>query len=215
MILYDPLHGDAWTRPIRWMPRTCFLMTKLGSNVPGEVTGARERLAMVLADHQMHLVDAESSVTGRDILLKIWQYMIAVPVGIAIVYRGIPRRTLGNVFFELGLMAALGKETVVVRMGNAAMPSDFVRTEWINYDDRFEEKLAGYLRSLSLRAEYFGVMAEQLERDALLAIDCYRRAFLLTGEPGYKTKAKRIYRAARLDERARDSIEVLMASFCV
>ena len=151
---------------------------------------------------------------GRDFLLKIWSLAVAAPVGIAFVHDGISSKTLANVFYELGWMQAYGKETLVIRVGDAEIPSDFVRTEYVNYDGNFERRTRAFFRQLEERADYYVTMADQLERNPLLAIDFLRRAYLLTGDGKLRTRAKRIFDDAGLGERAKNSVEQLLMSFC-
>lgn len=160
------------------------------------------------------VIDAESVTTGREFLLKIWEMAVAVPVGVAIVHEGIKPQTLANVFYELGWMQAYGKETLVIRVGDVEIPSDFVRTEYINYDASFEQKLTAFFQSLQKRAEYYVTFADQVERNPLLAIDYLRRAFLLTNKAGLKTRARKIQKEAGLEHRAKNSVEMHLMSFC-
>lgn len=214
MILYQPSNGDATSAPVDMRPRTCFLMTRLRPQVPEEVLEARTELRDVLLEHDLDLVDAESRTTGKDFMLKIWQLFISVPVGIAIVYQNMPSKTMANIFYELGWMEALGKEVVVIRIGSAPIPSDWVRTEFIVYDDRFRERIRAFVRSLRERAAHFEHMAELLEKDPLLALDYYRRAYLLTGEERPREMARRVLAATELGERAKNSVEQCLARFC-
>lgn len=213
-MLYHPTSGNAHTFPVRFRPRTCFVMTKLGKTAPPEVTAVRDDTRRILGSRAYEVTDASSRKTGKDILVKIWDQILAVPVGLAVVYAGIPSSTLANVFFELGLMAALGKETLVIRVGEADIPSDFVRTEWLQYNEDFESGLNRFVDELYERAEFFGIMADSLDKDALLAIDYCRRAYLLTGAECYREQARALFCGSGLDKRPKDSVEVLLAAFC-
>lgn len=93
------------------------------------------------------------------------------------------------------------------------MPSDLVRTEYINMDARFTQSFGDFLYSLRERAEYYETLADLLEANPLLAIDYLRRAYLLTGAVRLRRRARRIFADSDLDERARDSVERLMVTF--
>ena len=62
--------GDPHTRKIDYRPQTCFLMTQLGGTVPPEVDAMRRALGSVLDTHGFKLIDANSTITGRDFLTK-------------------------------------------------------------------------------------------------------------------------------------------------
>lgn len=213
MIPYRPTDGDAQTTPASIRPRTCFLMTKLGEAIPDSCQTIRTDVERILNDHAIECIDANSATTGRDFLLKIWDLIVSVPLGIAIVYDGIPPKTLANIFYELGWMHALGKETLLIKTVGVEIPSDFVRTEYVAYDERFESHLRGYLQYVQAQAEYYAIVAEPVENNPLLAIDYYRRAYLISGNPKLKEWAGRVLAKAGLGKRAKNSVELLLAGF--
>ena len=86
-----------------------------------------------------------------------------------------------NVFYELGLLHALGKETLIVKPPGVEVPSDFVRTEYIDYDRKAAPKLRRYLDQMFLQAGHYETMADQLGGNPGLAIDYLKRAYLITG----------------------------------
>ena len=89
------------------------------------------------------------------------------------------------------------------------MPSDFVRTEYVGFDANF----AAYLNTLREQAEHYELIADQLERNPVLAIDYLKRAFLITGDEGLRAKARGVLGHAGLDDRAENSVEQLAAAF--
>lgn len=48
-------------------------------------------------------------------------------------------------------MQAYGRETAVVRIGQPALPSDFVRTEYIHADGRLESRLRSLMKDIAQR----------------------------------------------------------------
>lgn len=213
MILYDLTNGDPHTRKIDYRPRTCFLMTQLGGTVPPEVDEMRRDLRGVLDTHGFDLIDANSTITGRDFLTKIWNMLIAVPLAVAVVHKRMRQKTLWNVYYEIGVAQALGKETIIVKGKGVSVPSDFVRTEYIEYDDGFSEKAGRFMEGIKDRARYYEEMAELLHQNPLLAIDYLRRAYLINGRGDCQARAKGILDGLSLEGRARDSVEMLLAEF--
>ena len=213
MILYNPLDGDALTSSVVSHPRKCFLMTRLGKPIDPEVTRIRNQIVSVCKAHRFSVIDASSQVTGRDFLLKIWRQIASTPLAIGVCHESIAPRTQANIYYEMGVAQALGKETLLVKSRKAEVPSDFVRTEYVVFDNRFDERLSAYLRSLSEQAEHYEIVAAQLDRNPILAIDYLRRAFLITGDARLRDRAQEIVAAAVLDQRAKNSVELLAASF--
>lgn len=213
MILYRLTDGDSHTGRINYRPRTCFLMTQLGGSIPSEVSNIRKDLHKILSRRDFNLVDANSVITGRDFLQKIWDMLVAVPLAVAVVHEEMPTKTQCNIFYEIGIAQALGKETIVIKTQKAEVPSDFVRTEYIEYDGHFEEKIDKYLNGLSERADYYELMAEQLQENPLLAIDYLRRAFLISCQEQCSEQAKKILSTLSLEGRTGNSVEILLAKF--
>lgn len=213
MIYYRPTDGDPLTSSPARRPRTCFLMTQLGEPIPSELAEIRTAIEKVLAGRGFTVLDAESLITGRDFLVKIWELVVSVPLGIAVVHEEMSPKTLGNIFYELGLMQAYGKDTLVIKTKGAGIPSDFVRTEYLEYGTAFERKLGAYMDGLAERAVYFSQMADLLENNPLLSIDFLRRSYLISADEGLRARAAAIVAGAGLEKRARNSVEVLAASF--
>ena len=213
MIFYRPTDGDVHVAPLQWRPRTCFLMAPMTEPLPEEVVATKRRVTAALRRAGFGIVDAASATTGKDYLLKIWFLAVSCRVGVAIVHEGIRPETMANIFYELGLMQAYGRETVVIRVGNVKLPSDLVRTECIALNRDFTRRFKAFVRSLEDRAGYYLVLADQLEKNPLLAIDYLRRTYLLTGKAALRRLAKQIFENAGLGSRSRDSVERLLASF--
>jgi hypothetical protein len=188
-------------------------MAAMGRSIPADVLSAKRRVSTALRRARFSIIDAASVTTGKDYLLKIWKLALSCPIGIAIVHEGIRSETMANIFYELGWMQAYGKETVVIKIGDVKLPSDLVRTEYINMDARFTPSLRDFLNSLRERAEYYKTLAGLLEANPLLAIDYLRRAYLLTGTVALRRRATQIFKESGLDDRARDSVERLMITF--
>lgn len=213
MIYYRPTDGDPLTSSINYLPRTCFIMTSLGTNITPEIAEIRAKLKTSLRKHSINEIDANSKLTGRDFLLKIWGMVIAVPLGIAIIARRMSPRTLANIFYEIGLFQAYGKETLVIKTKDAKIPSDFVRTEYLEYNKNFNTKVDQFLKHFFTQPGHFEIMAKGLASDPLLAIDFYRRAYLITGDRGYRAKARVIFNKSAIKTRAPDSVEMLLMNF--
>jgi len=213
MIRYNPMDSDPSTVPIKYLPKTCFVMSQLREPVPESQIVIRQRLSEFLKAHDYAEIDADSSLTGRDFLVKIWTMVFQVPIGVAIITRQTTRRSLANIFYELGLLQAYGKETLVIKTRDTSVPADFVRTEYLTFNDDFEARLNKYFTFIASLGEHFDMMAEQLQNDPLLAIDYLRRAFLITGDVSYREKAQLLYSKSRRRRRATNCVENLLINF--
>jgi len=213
MIIYSPTDGDALTTSIKSAPRHCFLMTRLGKPVPDMVKEIGQEVKKCCINANYTVIDAGAKITGRDFLTKIWKMIASSPLAVGVVHEDIVPATQANIFYELGVAQALGKETVIVKSPKATIPSDFIRTEYIPFDLNFRSHFSQYLDVLSDQAEHYELVADQLDRNPILALDYLRRAFLITGNSDLKEKAKSLVKNAGLQERATNSVELLAAEF--
>lgn len=213
MIIYNPLDGDALTSTIPSNPRHCFLMTRLGHPVPETVASIRDVVTELCNNNDFEVIDASSRVTGRDFLLKIWRLIASAPLSIGICHEEIPESTQANIYYEIGIAQALGKETLLIKSPGAKVPSDFVRTEYVEFNDEFRVNFSAYLISLSEQADHYELVADQLDRNPILAIDYLKRAFLISGEERLREKAQEVLNRAELNDRAKNSVEQLAAAF--
>lgn len=213
MIIYRPTDGDVHDKPIIIRPRSCFIMTQLGGTISLDIIEIRNVIERVLKKCDYRIIDANSKTTGKDFLLKIWQLSMSAPIGIAIIDGNMSSQTMANIFYEIGWMQSLGKETIIVKTPDVKIPSDFVRTEYIEYNDSFEEQLTKYFDEIIEIASYYAILAKQVENNELLAIDYYRRAYLITKEDTYLNAIRTLMTNWNVDKRSKKNIEFLHCAF--
>jgi len=177
------------------------------------VNDIRQSVTKCCRGYEYQVIDAGSRVTGRDFLVKIWKMIASVPLAVGVVHEKIPAKTQANIYYELGVAQAMGKETVIVKSPDAEVPSDFIRTEYIPFDDEFEDRFDAYLVSILDQADYYEILGDQLDRDPILAINYYKRAYLIKGDENLKQKVSRLLETSGLEERAANSVEHIAASF--
>lgn len=207
MIFYDPVQGDVLTRQIVYRPQTCFVMTKLGTPVPKEIQNIRRTLEKYLKQAGYTAIDANIAIRGKDFLMKIWELILSVPLGIAIISKDLSPYTLANIFYEIGLLQAYGRETLIIKTPDSFVPSDFVRTEYVEYNRSFGKKISSFLRGLKEQAEYYATAGELLEENPLLSIDYLRRAYLITGDQKYKKEAQVLEKDVSFDKQTSSTLK--------
>ncbi|MGH7583993.1 MAG: hypothetical protein ACREL5_12285 [Gemmatimonadales bacterium] len=167
----------------------------------------------LLTKSRFRTIDAGEVTTGRDYLAKIWELLISCPVGVAIVHEDIAPMTMANIYYELGILDALGRESIVVAVGSPELPSDLGRTEHIPTGRGFDRRFTNFIASLEHRSTYYRTMANNLERNPLLAIDLLRRASLLSEDTALNTEARKVWAAHATADRAKGAVEMLMLAF--
>ena len=115
MIVYSPINGEVLANPITFYPQNAFIITKLWEPIPQELIAIRSALKKELNNINFIEIDASSLMTGGDFLDKIWKTILGVPLGIVILTEGMPQNTIANIYYELGMMDALWKETLIIK----------------------------------------------------------------------------------------------------
>jgi len=187
-------------------------MTQLGLPLPSKLEEIRKDLSKELVKRDFSELDANSYIKGKDFLSKIWRQVLGVPMGIAIITEEMKLTTISNIFYEIGVLNALGKETIVVKTKGVDIPSDFIRTEYIEYDDRFKTKVNKFLDQIDELADHYDLMGNALEANPVLTIDYYKRAYLISGKSVYFKKIKKIQRIETFDYQTRFGIKNFLAT---
>ncbi len=214
MILYDPLGGFVASGKITSKSRHCFLMTRLGKPISPKIQALNKKITQICKDKNYAVIDASSIVTGRDFLAKIWKTIAAVPLAVAVLHEDMSEETRANIYYELGVAQAMGKETVVVKSPGVNMPSDFVRTEYIPYDKNFTNNFKSYLKNMiDDVAPSYELMGDQLEKNPVLSLDYYRRSFLISGDEKLRRKARQLIKDNDFNLRSKNSIEATLSNF--
>jgi hypothetical protein len=200
MIHYRPIDTEVFTENIDYNPRTCFILTKLGDPIPPKVRKIKKSVLKQLTNHAFNNLDANYFVTGGDFLLKIWKIILSVPFGVAIITEELEQGTLCNIFYEVGLLNALGKHTIVVKSPELIIPSDFIRTEYIEYKRGFVKNFNKFLKTMESLPNYYDNISDQLEgANAISALDYLRRAYLISGDSNFQDKADNLLESIELD----------------
>jgi len=208
MIIYSPNTGNPFEEGIKYQPRSCFILTQLGGTLPPQLKSIRKRLKKELRERDIKEIDAHSLVTGRDFLEKIWRQILSVPMGIAILCKDMQSTTVANVFYEIGLLDSLGKETLVIRTKDYDIPSDFIRTEYITYGRGWASKLNQFFNNVFEQEKHYLTMSELTDNDPILSIDFLRRAYLISARREYINKAKDVFEKNRTSINRYNSFQI-------
>ena len=152
----------------------------------------RKTVEKYLKNHKFEIIDASSKVTGRDFLLKIFELILSVPLGIALISENLNSTTIANIFYEIGLLQALGKETLIIKTEESNVPSDLVRTEHIEYDRKFKNKINKYIKTYIELAGHYELLGCELIKNPITSIDYLKRSHLMTGKSNARNKINKI-----------------------
>lgn len=212
MIIYSPHDGTVLTDSINYKPRTCFIMTKLGKETSGDLKKIRRSIKGILKEKKIREIDASSKINGKDFLLKIWRQILEVPMGVAILHKGMSASTIGNIFYELALMDSLGKETVIIKTPDFKVPSDFVRTEYISFGKNFNKDFKLYLKNIFETSKHYEKMSELMVANPVLSLDYLKRAYLISGNKKLLRIANEVFKRNVFDKQSEFAIKNFLSN---
>ena len=175
------------------------MMRQLGE--PPEIDQQMSAVATQVFDNSgISVLDASSSVGGKDFLERILGLIRGVGFVAALFSDSTRRTAFANISLELGFAAMCGKPLIIIKSKGAEAPSDLTRTDYIEYDpddlENFTDKLRRAIDEISALADFerakLEVALEADQMDCAIAFERARRAFLLTGEREYVDHAQTI-----------------------
>lgn len=188
-VLFSPASEELLGAPKHLFIRSAFLICQQ-SDVPIADRDMMEVVSATLNSQNINSVDAANFRRTGDYLSKILEQIRGVGFCIAIYSEGTRHKTLANIFLEIGMALLLGKPVVLVKTQQAIVPSDLVRSEYIQYDGD-DRKLGLELEqtiknSVLDTADYLCTLAEIAEDadspDFELAFQRYSQALLMNGD---------------------------------
>jgi hypothetical protein len=199
-IIFSPVDGAELDTPYIPRPRHAFLMLHAGETVAPLERQMIQDVRTTLGHLNFQAIAAtEVSGTG-DFLGKIVDLVRGCGFGVAVYSDQTPAKTLGNIFFEVGISHLLGKPVQLLIAGADPTPSDFVRTEWLRYepDQRDASLLALQERFLAIerQAEFYFKLGEVgLEADTIdfeMTAERFKQAVLIGNHPSARRRLAEI-----------------------
>ena len=172
------------------------------------VNSAEQTMARIVSEELgmrgFAAVTAADVPRTSDFLHKIIDLIRGSGFSIAIFSDRTPARTLANIFFEVGMALVFGKPVPLVWTGrnprSSAVPSDFVRTEWIRYvvgeEDRLRCDMGRAIDEIEALADYYrkigDIALDATEPDLELAFERYKQAVLISADPEARERIIRV-----------------------
>lgn len=204
-LVFSPLSEDILSSPPRRLfPGHAFVMRQIG-DPPAIDERMAEIVGEVFAARGIPTKDADASTGGGDFLERILGLIRATGFTVAIFSHKTRPNAMANITLELGFAAMCGKPLIIVKSKEAKAPSDFTRTDWIEYDatneNRFRAKLGQALDTIEEVGAFEDFLLDTAmdakSIDCAIALERASKAFLLTCDERMIEKAERI--VERLD----------------
>lgn len=199
-LVFSPLSEDILgIPPKRLYPGHAFVMRQIG-DPPATDLRMAEIVEEVFTARSVPRMDADASTGGGDFLERILGLIRATGFTVAIFSHETRPTAMANITLELGFAAMCGKPLIIAKSKGAKTPSDFTRTDYVEYDPADEPRFHDKLHQALDTIDQAGAFEELLLDTALAArsIDCAialeraNKGFLLTSDAGIIGKAEQI-----------------------
>ncbi len=162
-------------------------MLRLGAGSSATERQMRDIATAALQGRHFTVLTAAAIRGTTDYLTKIIDLIRGCGFGVAIYDDTTPAKTMGNIFFEVGVCGVLGKPVQLIVAGKNPTPSDFVRTEWIEFDPATPAELGANLEQsldrIEALAEFYltlgRIAIDAEDADLELAFERFKQAVLI------------------------------------
>lgn len=112
-------------------PKTGFLIISNDEN-KSEI---RKHIGDLFEKQNFTLIDAMSNKKTGNFYCKICSMILSCPFGVALITKNTKKTALRNIFLEIGLLTAFGKELIILTDNKRNILSDFAGLEWFIFKD--------------------------------------------------------------------------------
>lgn len=199
-VIFSPVTEEVLKGPFKPIPRGVFFLIQSNSQISDQDAATSTQVEEYLLQNDFTVVRANRTRRTKDYLEKIISLIRGCGFCLSITSKDTPSETLANIFFEIGIAVLLGKPTILIKRGKMKLPSDFVRTEWVEHskgkEKQFRKDFREALDGVLEMSEYFhdlGELAyEANEPDLDLAFERFRQSTLITGREDSLEKIREI-----------------------
>lgn len=163
-----PLTSDECSKKIIPSSKTAFIISPSTTNQPTKMPEVIMAIYRELKKAGFKPIEGASLVDYGDFVCSICKSILSCPFGIAFAGKGVPDKTLCNIFWEIGLMQGFGKVVLLVADEALNLPSDFNRTFIILYNQiNYVEKFRKSIQKLKDLPRYYMKVLAPIALDAL------------------------------------------------
>jgi tetratricopeptide (TPR) repeat protein len=179
-----PLNGGECNTLIPPRPRAAFVMAPSTEYQTDTSKKVLRKIIKVLAELNYEVIEGSSMVRHGDYFCSICQTLQGCALGIAMVYRGLPVKTVSNIFLETGIMQGFGKPVILfVDNKRKTLASDYIRHYAISYNSsgylsKYRSLLEDIAKLPEDMYEYLGEFALKA-KDYEKAAKYYKEAYLI------------------------------------
>lgn len=163
MIIICPNTGDECDKHIQYIPKSAFLITAYLNKNEGfyeEITKIEETLRSILKRNDFSLEIAKDKFTTGNMLCKICAYIQATSFSLALYTSKTPKRSVPNIFYEIGIAQTFGKSVYLMGGKKIKRPSDLGGLEWVKFDDinDLDQKFEDIFNKVNQKSKYYNTI---------------------------------------------------------
>jgi hypothetical protein len=181
-----PLTLDECNKIIELHVETAFIMAPSKDNSNKELEKVLNQIKDILSGNNYNFIEGSEVIDYGDYLCSICKNILGSSFGIMLLDKDVINKTIGNIFWETGLMSGFGKPVIQILDNKSNLSSDFVRNFTIFYNDKnyLDKFIKLFERIINLREYYSNVIAKvSLEaEDYEKAIWYIKEAYLIGGQ---------------------------------
>ena len=191
MILICPNARNECQKRITSVPKRCFLIISDAENsIKNNVNGTklkdksilRQKIDDVFLSFGYSVIDAMSVPESGDNYCKICELILSSAFGIAVITKNTPEKSLKNIYLEIGLMKAFGKEVIIITDDRHNLASDLLgkgNLEFVDYSD-MQNQLKDWLGKFNKESIFFTDIAGSFfnDNDYEQSFEFYKKAIM-------------------------------------
>lgn len=188
-MIFCSLHQEECSISIKPNPKTYFLMIESHKGREEKTIEIEKNIKTCCSAKGYEIIKATDIKRSKDFLCKICELIQSVAFAIAVYTDNMPQATLGNISYEIGCMHSLGKEVYIIKSSKAKIPSDFIRTEYIEERNLIKD-LTKRLEGLRKQADYMASLGELFFEagDLEKAAEYFKKVYLIIKDPKAKNE---------------------------
>lgn len=122
----------------------------------------RSKITATFASKEIHLINAMARTGSDDNYCKICEQIISSAFGVALITKNTPPESLNNIYLEIGLMRAFGKEALILTPDFNLITSDLAGKGVLPYEneDEMNQKILNWIDQIPNKIHDYNTHAE-------------------------------------------------------
>jgi hypothetical protein len=158
MLIWCPDHLCECAKTIIPKPKTGFFMFSTRE----DTRKLRSKITATFGSKGIGLINAMARTGSDDNYCKICEQILSSAFGVALITKNTPPESLNNIYLEIGLMRAFGKETLILTPDLKLITSDLAGKGVLPYEneDVMQQKILNWIDQIPNKIHDYNTHAE-------------------------------------------------------